>query len=380
MGEYPRCGSLFIGIGALCRHNSPISDISAPGDRALPSKGKKVSLPARFDSVEHLEDVMTEPSMALIQEMAALEGDIMVLGVGGKMGPTLARMARRAAPNKRVIGVARFSEAGLRERLHAQGVECIEADLLSRDAIASLPDVRNIVFMAGRKFGSQGSEWLTWAMNGWVPGLVAERFTKARTVVFSTACVYPFTGVHSGGAREGVAPTPPGEYANSCVARERMFEHFSHQHRTPGRLLRLSYAIDMRYGVLHDVAQKLLAREAIDLSMGHANIIWQGEANEWSLRALAHCDTPTSALNLSGPVISIREAAVGLGKRLGIEPRLAGVEAETAWLVDCEKAFGLFGEPKITLNQMLDWTADWAARGMGSLGKPTHYEARDGKY
>ncbi len=339
-----------------------------------------MNLPPRFDNLEHLEDVMSEPSMALIQDLARIEGDIMVLGVGGKMGPTLARMARRAAPGKRIIGVARFSEAGLRERLQSQGVECIEADLLSRDSLASLPSVPNIVFMAGRKFGSQGSEWLTWAMNAHVPAMVAERFPKSRIVVFSTACVYPFTGVHSGGAVEGMPLTPPGEYANSCVARERMFQHFSHVHRTPGRLIRLSYAIDMRYGVLHDVAHKLLAREPIDLSMGHANVIWQGEANDWSLRALAHCDTPTSPLNLSGPVISIREAAIGLGRRLGIEPQLTGTEAETAWLVNCDEAYRLFGKPRVSLDTMLDWTADWAARGMGTLGKPTHYEARDGKY
>jgi nucleoside-diphosphate-sugar epimerase len=339
-----------------------------------------VSLPPRFDSIDHLEDVMSEPSMALIQDLARVDGDIMVLGVGGKMGPTLARMAKRAAPGKRVIGVARFSEAGLRGRLEAQGIECIEADLLSRDALASLPSVQNIIFMAGRKFGSQGSEWLTWAMNAHVPALVAERFARSRIVAFSTACVYPFTGVDSGGAREGVAPTPPGEYANSCVARERMFEHFSHQHRTPGRLIRLSYAIDMRYGVLHDVARKVLAREPIDLTMGHANVIWQGEANEGSLRALAHCDTPTSPLNLSGPVIRIRDVAEGLGRRLGIAPQLVGQEAPTAWLVNCEQAFALFGRPAVSLDTMLDWTADWVARGLGSLGKPTHYETRDGNY
>jgi nucleoside-diphosphate-sugar epimerase len=340
-----------------------------------------MQLPDRFEDIGQLEEVMSRPSDALVAELRRVPGDIMVLGVGGKMGPTLARMARRAAPGKRVIGVARFSQAGLREELTAHGVECIEADLLSRDALAALPDAANIVFMAGRKFGSTGSEWLTWAMNAHVPALVAERFAKSRIVAFSTACVYPFTSTAGEGAAEDMPPTAPsGEYANSCVARERMFEHFSHAHRTPGRLLRLSYAIDMRYGVLHDVAQKVLHRQAIDLAMGHANIIWQGEANDWALRSLAHCETPTAPLNLSGPKISIRDVAQALGQRLGIEPVLRRQEAPTAWLVDCSKAFSLFGPPQVSLNRMLDWTADWVQRGGASLDKPTHYEARDGKY
>ncbi|MBC7469349.1 MAG: NAD(P)-dependent oxidoreductase [Ramlibacter sp.] len=334
-----------------------------------------------FHDVDGLEEMMSCPSEALIETLATVPGDIMVLGVGGKMGPTLARMAKRAAPGKRVIGVARFSEAGLRERLQAQGIECIAADLLSREAISALPDVANIIFMAGRKFGSTGSEWLTWAMNAHVPALVAERFRNARIVAFSTACVYPFVATGTDGATEAVPPTAPsGEYANSCVARERMFEHFSHQHRTPGRLIRLSYAIDMRYGVLHDIAQKVLHRETIDLAMGHANIIWQGEANDWTLRALAHCGTPTTPLNLSGPKISIRAVAQALGQRLGIAPVLAGQEAPTAWLIDSSQAVGLFGPPQVSLDTMLDWTAHWVQRGGASLGKPTHYEARDGKY
>jgi nucleoside-diphosphate-sugar epimerase len=297
------------------------------------------------------------------------------------MGPTLARMAKRADPKRRVIGVARFTEPGLEQRLDSWGVECIAADLLSREALARLPDAASVVFMAGRKFGSTGSEWLTWAMNAHVPALVAERFATSRIVAFSTACVYPFVSTAGEGAKEDVPPTAPsGEYANSCVARERLFQHFSHEHETPGRLLRLSYAIDMRYGVLHDVARKVLAREPIDLSMGHANIIWQGEANDWALRALAHCTTPTTPLNLSGPKVSIRAAAQALGERLGVAPVLTGQEAPTAWLVDCSEAFRLFGEPKVRLEQMLDWTADWVQRGGASLGKPTHYEARDGKY
>jgi len=340
-----------------------------------------VNLPKRFEDIEQLEDVMSTPSPALVAALTRVPGDIMVLGVGGKMGPTLARMAKRAAPSKRVFGVARLSEKGLRERLQMQGIECIEADLLSRAALAALPDADNIVFMAGRKFGSTGSEWLTWAMNAHVPALVAERFPAARIVAFSTACVYPFVSVSGGGAKETLPPTaPPGEYANSCVARERMFEHFSHQQQTPGRLLRLSYAIDMRYGVLHDLAQKVLNRAPVDLTMGHANIIWQGEANDWALQSLAHCTTPTSALNLSGAQISIRAAALALGERLGIAPILQGQEAATAWLVNCEQAHALFGAPQVSLETMLDWSADWAQRGLATLGKPTHFETRDGNY
>jgi nucleoside-diphosphate-sugar epimerase len=340
-----------------------------------------MSLPETIADVAALEELMSRPSGALRGALEQAPGDILVLGVGGKMGPTLARMARRADPSRRVLGVARFSEPGLRERLAGEGIECIEADLLSREALAGLPDAANVVFMAGRKFGSTGSEWLTWAMNAHVPALVAERYARSRIVAFSTACVYPFVTTAGPGAPEAMPPTAPsGEYANSCVARERMFQHFSHQFRTPGRLLRLSYAIDMRYGVLHDVAQKILRKEAIDLAMGHANIIWQGEANDWALRTLAHCTAPTTPLNLSGPRVSIREVARGLGERLGITPVLQGHEADTAWLVNCDEAFRLFGAPQVDVERMLDWTADWAQRGGASLGKPTHYEARDGKY
>ena len=340
-----------------------------------------MDLPERIADVDALEELMSRPSPALTADLGRVPGDILVLGVGGKMGPTLARMAKRAEPGRRVIGVARFSEAGLRDKLERQGIECIEADLLSREALAQLPEAPNVVFMAGRKFGSTGSEWLTWAMNAHVPALVAERYARSRIVSFSTACVYPFVPVTGPGAPESLPPTAPsGEYANSCVARERMFQHFSHAHQTPGRMLRLSYAIDMRYGVLHDVAQKVLAREPIDLAMGHANVIWQGEANDGALRSLAHCDTPASPLNLSGPRVAIREVAQGLGRRLGVEPVLTGKEAETAWLVDSSEAFRLFGEPQVSLDTMLDWTADWVQRGGATLGKPTHYEARDGKY
>lgn len=339
-----------------------------------------MSLPNFFQDVAHLEQVMSAPSEELSKELSELEGDILILGVGGKMGPTLARMAKLAAPQKRVIGVARFSEPGLQARLSAYGIECISCDLLSREALAALPEVANVVFMAGRKFGSQGSEWLTWAMNTHLPALVAERYKSSRIVAFSTACVYPFVSVQGPGAHESLAPTPVGEYANSCVGRERMFEHFSHQYQTPGRLIRLSYAIDMRYGVLHDLAQLIYANQPVSLAMGHANVIWQGEANERSLRALTKCTTPTTGLNLSGPMISIADAARGLASRLGKDLTFIGVEAPTAWLVDCTEANAYWGTPEVNLERMLDWTADWVLKGQASLNKPTHFEVRDGQY
>ena len=338
-------------------------------------------LPSRFDGIEHLEDVMTAPSPALVATLRELPGDILILGVGGKMGPTLARLARRAAPDKRVIGVARFSEPGLRAALEQHGVECIAADLLSREQLAALPEVPNVVFMAGRKFGSAGNESLTWAMNAYVPALVAERYARSRIVAFSTCCVYPFVDVNGPGAREDAPLTPPpGEYANSCVARERLLEHFSQALGTPGRLIRLSYAIDMRYGVLHDLARKLVARESIDLTMGYANVIWQGDANDWVLRALAHCTAPTRGLNVSGPAVRIRDIATRLARQLGVAPVFTGAEAPTAWLMDTSEAVRVFGSPSVGMDTMLEWTAGWVSRGLPSLGKPTHYEARDGKY
>ena len=339
-----------------------------------------LDLPARFANVEELEEFMTRPSAELAHDLARVEADIMVLGVGGKMGPTLARLARRAG--KRVIGVARFSEPGLRERLERWQIDCIACDLLEREMLERLPRIPNVMFMAGHKFGAAGNPSLTWAMNVGVPFMVAEAFRASRIVAFSTACVYPYAPVDGRGADESTPTTPPaGDYANSCVGREQAFLHGSQRYGTPGRLMRLEYAIDMRYGVLHDVAEKVFLGQPVDVTMGHVNVLWQGDANEQALRLLAHCTTPTSPLNVSGPdVISVRELALEFGQRFGRKPVITGSEAPTAWLVDTRAAKDLLGTPRVPLDKMLDWQADWIASGLPDLGKPTHFETRDGKY
>ena len=335
-----------------------------------------------FENAEVLEEFMTRPSPQLAADLARAPGDILVLGVGGKMGPTLARMAKRAAPERRVIGVARFSEHGQREKLEAQGIECIACDLLERAALERLPRAPNVVFMAGHKFGASGNASMTWAMNVAVPFMVAETFRDSRIVAFSTACVYPYAGVNGRGADEATPNTPPeGDYANSCVGRERAFDYGSRRYGTAGRFVRLEYAIDLRYGVLHDVAVKVFAGAPVDVTMGHVNVIWQGDANEQALRLLAHCTAPASPLNVSGPeVVSVRGLAAEFGKRFGTKAVVTGSEAPTAWLVDTRAAQALLGPPRVPLAMMIAWQADWIARGLPGLGKPTHFETRDGKY
>lgn len=339
-------------------------------------------LPARFETVEDLEDFMTRPDEALIADLARVDGDILILGVAGKMGPTLARMAKRAAPEKRVIGVARFSEPDLVARLQSWGIETIKADLMDAEALAALPKCKNVIFMAGMKFGASGNQALTWAMNTHVPAMVAETFKDSRIVAFSTGNVYPLVDVFQGGALESQPAEPRGEYAMSCLGRERMFEHFSRIHGTPGRIFRLNYAIDCRYGVLYDLASRIKAGTVIDLSlMGHVNVIWQGDANAQALRCLAHTTEVTSPINCSGPeTLSLRWLVTELAARLGVEPKLVGAEPATAWLTNTAQANTLFGYPSVPLGAMLDWVADWVARGEVAYNKPTKFEARTGAF
>ena len=338
-------------------------------------------MPERFENVAELEEFMTRPVPGLAEDLAKAPGAITILGIGGKMGPSLARMAKRADPDRRIIGVARFSDESVRRELEDAGIETVVCDLLDEVAVRQLEVTENVIFMAGMKFGAGGNEPLTWAMNSHVPALVASHFTTSRIVAFSTACVYPFVDVRHQGATEDVLPTPQGEYANSCVGRERLFQYFSEKHNTPGRLFRLSYAIDMRYGVLHDVAQAVLKGEPVSLAMGHVNIIWQGDANACALRCLAHAETPMTPINISGPeVTSIRSVAELFARKFGKKALFEGEEGATAWLVNTNEQQHLFGYPSVPLAKLIDWTADWVARGQTSLGKPTHFEVSDGNY
>jgi nucleoside-diphosphate-sugar epimerase len=337
------------------------------------------------DDEGELERRLSDPTPALQDALRRCPGDIIVLGAGGKMGPSLARMARRAVDalgdGRRVLAVSRWSSASTEHALRDAGVETISADLLDRDAVARLPDAPNVVYMAGQKFGTTDAPWLTWAANAVVPAWCAERYAESRIVAFSTGNVYPLVPVSSGGARESHPLATNGEYGASCVARERVFEWRSRARGTRVALVRLNYAVDLRYGVLVDVARRVAAGEPVDLTMGWANVIWQGDANERALRLLEHAAAPPLAVNVTGAdAVRIRDVALRLGTLLGREPRFTGQEAPDALLSDASLSTRLLGTVRVVTDQLVEWVAHWIARGGPLLGKPTHFEARDGRY
>jgi nucleoside-diphosphate-sugar epimerase len=332
-----------------------------------------------------LLELLSRPTPAVVEAMAALDGDLLILGAGGKMGPSLARLARRgsdeAGGRRRVIAVARFSEPGLAAALREHGVETIPCDLFDRAQLAELPEAPNLVYMVGQKFGTTGEEARTWAINAYLPGAVAERYSGARIAAFSTGNVYPLAPIESDGPVETDPVGPIGEYARSALARERVLEFFSRRNGTPMAILRLNYAIEPRYGVLRDIADRVRAGEPLDLAMGRVNVIWQRDANAIALRALAHCAVPPLVLNLTGrPAVPVRWVAERFGRRWGVDPVFEGVEATTALLSNAARMEALFGKPEVGVEEMISRVAEWVEQDGRSLGKPTHFSEREGRF
>jgi nucleoside-diphosphate-sugar epimerase len=340
----------------------------------------------KIKTESELEELLSRPDEETAAAMAALDGDLLILGVGGKMGPSLARLARRAIDQagvkKRVIAVARFTNGDLTTALAAQGIETIACDLLDRAAFEKVPDIPNVVFMAARKFGTSGEEHLTWAMNTHLPGLVAERYRNSRIVAFSTGNVYPLRPLADGGALETTPVGPVGEYAQSALGRERMFEYGSMRWGTPIVILRLNYAVELRYGVLVDIGRAVYKRHPVDLRMPRVNVIWQRDANAWCLRSFAHCQSPPLVLNITGPeTLSVRELAVEFGRHFGVEPTfVSATEGSSALLSDVSKARSIFGNPTVRPVEMIEWIANWIRDDGAVLNKPTHFQTRDGKF
>jgi nucleoside-diphosphate-sugar epimerase len=338
-----------------------------------------------IETEQQLEDSLSEPSALDVACVRRLSGDVIVLGAGGKMGPSLAYRLKRAVDAsgrpRRVLAVSRFSAPGERDRLEAAGVETIVCDLLDRDAVRQLPECENVWFLAGRKFGSSGRTDLTWAMNTVVPANVAQRFRASRIVVFSTGNVYPFVSAATGGSVEGDATDPRGEYAQSCLGRERIFEFYSREFGTPVLLFRLNYAVDLRYGTLADIARKVFASEPVDLTIAHFNTIWQGDANSYAMRCLELCESPPRVLNVTGPeIVSVRETAAFYGRRFNRPPSFRGEDAGVALLNNASRCHKLLGKPAMGLDELMERVAHWIACGGRSLNKPTKFEVVDGKF
>ena len=332
-----------------------------------------------------LEENLSRPTPEVVKDLARLKGDLVILGVGGKMGPTLARMARRAMDEAglrhAVIGVARFSDPRSRESLEAAGVRTIPCDLLNREQVLKLPDGAAVISMVGQKFGTTGAESATWATNAYLPGLIGERYPKIPTMAFSTGNVYPLVPVSGGGATEATPPGPVGEYAQSALGRERMFEYFSRTLGTPTSIYRLNYAVELRYGILLEIALKVWNGTPLDVRMGYVNVIWQGDANAIGLRMLFLGKSPPEIFNVTGPeILSVRAIAGKFGELLGKTPVLQGTEEPTAILNNPAKAVQVFGPPKTSADRAIALVAHWVQTGGRTLNKPSHFETRDGKF
>ncbi len=336
-------------------------------------------------NIGQLYHSLLEPSDALIADVEKIKGDILVLGAGGKMGPALTILARKAIDkagiSKKIIAASRFSEPGLQQQLQAAGIETHVVDMLEDEQLQRLPQAENVLYMAGQKFGTTGKAWFTWAMNAYLPGRVALQYKDSRIVVFSTGNVYPLSQVALGGVSEEQATGPVGEYAQSCLGRERMFQYGSSKYNTPLFIYRLNYANDVGYGVLLEIARSVYAGKAIDLRMGHVNVIWQGDANEMAIRALLHCATPAKIVNITGPETApVRWIAAEFGKQFEREPLFINEEQSTALLSNASESFRLFGYPRVTLKQMIALLADWVKQGGETINKPTHFQEREGQF
>jgi nucleoside-diphosphate-sugar epimerase len=332
-----------------------------------------------------LEELLSTPRAETVEALRHSPGDIVVLGAGGKMGPTVARMASRAANQvgdaRRVYAVSRFSAAHVVRVLGAAGVETITCDLLDRDAVSRLPDAANVIFMAGQKFGTTDAPSTTWAMNTIVPAICAERYRAAHIVAFSTGNVYPLSAVANGGSRETDATGPVGEYASSALGRERVLEFYSSRNRTPTAIIRLNYAIDLRYGVLADIGLRVWKGQPVPIAMGHVNVIWQGDASRIAIEALAHTATPPFVVNVTGPeTIAVRDIAQSFSNEFGRSARLRGREHRDALLSNTERMRSTFSPPEVAVETMIRWIADWIRDDSPMLHKPTHFEERAGKF
>ena len=344
-----------------------------------------MNLPERILDEAQLEDVLSQPSDRDLDFVSRLDGDVLIIGAAGKMGPSLARRVHRAlqeaGSRHQVIAASRFSSAAARQSLEADGIRTLVCDLLDPSQIQALPSSPNVLFLAGRKFGTLDRTDLTWATNTVVPARVAERFHRSRMVVFSTGNVYPLVPAGSSGSREEDVPAPVGEYAQSCLGRERVVEFVSHEQKMPALLYRLNYAVDLRYGTLVDIGRKVFAGEPVDLTMGFFNAIWQGDANSYALRSLEHCTVPPAVLNVTGPErISVRETAEWFGSAFERRPVLVNTEGPSALLSDSSKCRALLGEPAVPLELLRRWVAGWIEAGGSSLNKPTHFEVTDGRF